>query len=73
MYLCGCSPRPCLNTFEGIVLPEQDGGQLKMYSLSSRLEMYVDQAVWHKLARQGCCCVLSSAVMSDELPFCPSL
>ncbi|KAA6428500.1 MAG: hypothetical protein FRX49_01376 [Trebouxia sp. A1-2] len=33
------SPRPCLNTFEGIVLPEQDGGQLKMYSLSSRLEI----------------------------------
>ncbi|KAL0039028.1 hypothetical protein WJX77_005595 [Trebouxia sp. C0004] len=45
------SPRPNSDAFEGITLPEQDAGQLKMYTLSTRLEMYVDQAVWHKLAR----------------------
>ena len=55
------------------MLPEQEAGQLKMYTLSTRLEMYVDQAVWHQLARQGCCYVLSSAVMFDVLPVCPSL
>jgi len=62
MYLCGCSPWPNLDAFEGITLPEQEAGQLKMYTLSTRLEMYVDQAVWHKLARQGCCYVLSCDV-----------
>jgi len=62
MYLCVCSPRPDLNTsgtLGGNMLPEQEAGQLKMYTLSTRLEMYVDQAVWHKLARQGCYYVLS--------------
>ena len=41
---------------------EQEASQLKMYTLSTRLEMYVDQAVWHALTRQD-------AVASSSQPF----
>ena len=41
---------------------EQEASQLKMYTLSTRLEMYVDQAVWHALTRQD-------AFASSSQPF----
>ncbi|DBB01225.1 TPA: hypothetical protein ACH3X1_001099 [Trebouxia sp. C0004] len=56
------SPRPNSDAFEGITLPEQDAGQLKMYTLSTRLEMSerdvlyssikaLEQHLQHKMAQ----------------------
>ncbi len=52
-HVCGCSETPSSASMQRPVVAEQEGSPLKVYTLSTRLEMYVNQAVWHSLTRQA--------------------